>query len=44
MSAVGDLVNDWFLRSNRVQGGTLSYGRSVLLIVQYARAHGTGLK
>ncbi len=44
MSAVGELVNDWFLRSNRVQGGTLSYGRSVLLIVQYARAHGRSVK
>ena len=33
-------ANDLYLRSNRVEGGTLSYGRSLALMVEYARRRG----
>jgi hypothetical protein len=33
-------VNDAYLRTNRVEGGILSYGRSVELLVAYSRSRG----
>jgi hypothetical protein len=33
-------VNDAYLKTNRVEGGVLSYGRSVELLVAYSRARG----
>ena len=37
LSDVGNAVNDAYLRVNQVEGGTLSYGRSLRLIVRWAR-------
>lgn len=39
-TTVGRSVNDRFLRTNRVQGGIQSYGRSVRLIMTFARESG----
>jgi hypothetical protein len=33
-------VNDASLRANRVRGGVQSYGRSTLILIEYARRHG----
>jgi hypothetical protein len=38
---VAKRTNDLYLRSNRVEDGTLSYGRSLTLMVEYARRRGT---
>ncbi|MCZ6916064.1 MAG: DUF3810 domain-containing protein [Gemmatimonadetes bacterium] len=35
-TAIGRMVNDRYLRANRVQGGVLSYGRSVRLLITHA--------
>jgi hypothetical protein len=35
-TTIGRAVNDRYLRANRVQGGVLSYGRSVRLLITYA--------
>ncbi|MCH7527571.1 MAG: DUF3810 family protein [Planctomycetes bacterium] len=36
-TSIGRAVNNRFLRTNRVEGGTLSYARSVRLILAFAR-------
>jgi hypothetical protein len=33
-------VNDASLRANQVRGGVQSYGRSTLILIEYARRHG----
>jgi hypothetical protein len=38
--AVSQSMNDAFLRSNRVEGGVASYGRSVELLVSFAQTRG----
>jgi hypothetical protein len=38
--AVSQTMNDAFLRSNRVEGGVASYGRSVELLVSFAQTRG----
>jgi len=37
---VGRAVNDKYLRANRVPGGVLNYGRSVRLLIAFARHNG----
>jgi len=37
LSDMGSAVNDVYLKVNQVEGGTLSYGRSLRLIVRWAR-------
>jgi hypothetical protein len=39
-SRVAERVNDAYLRSNRVAGGTASYDRSLGLMLEYARSRG----
>ena len=41
---VGRAVNDRFLRANRVQGGVLSYGRAVRLLITFAEQNGGNLR
>jgi hypothetical protein len=36
---IADRINDAYLRGNRVPGGTASYGRSVELLLAWARRH-----
>jgi len=41
---VAERVNDAYLKSNRVAGGTASYDRSLVLMLTYARSRGGTLK
>jgi hypothetical protein len=40
LSDVGNAVNDAYLKANNVEGGIQSYGRSVSLLIQWARTCG----
>jgi hypothetical protein len=40
VDALANRVNDASLRANRVRGGVQSYGRSALILIEYARRHG----
>ena len=37
---IANRVNDASLRANQVRGGVQSYGRSTLILIEYARRHG----